>query len=797
MTVGDDIRSDHAAERLLEESWEARSRGVDRRELLTELVAGLLFGLGAVALLLVPGALSGFDVATAVVLVALYTLVSRVEFPVGAGYVFPSQLVLVPMLVLLPPAAVPLLVAAGLVLARLTDLTRRGSGLRLLFAIPDAWHALGPALVLVVAGAPQLDISNLPLLGAALLCGCLFDAASATLREAAARGIAPHLQIQVFGHVVIVDACLAPIGFLAGHAAVRHLAAVLLVLPLAGLLMLLARDRRQRIEQAQSRLQLAIRERSRLQSAVRRMGDAFAAKLDIEALVDIMLRGSIEALDADTGCLRLVGSPPRLVPDDAPEDLRRALDAAAEAATASGDPEHAHDAAGWAVALPFRVGDAEGLRGAVAIARRERPFQDDEVALLTELVAKGRTAAADILGHHALREQAISDPLTGLGNRRKMAESLGAWFASADERSPLLLMLFDLDGFKSYNDTFGHPAGDALLAHLGMKLAASVAPYGEAYRLGGDEFCAVVTVEEDRLEEVMAGAALALSESGEEFSISASHGVVLLPHEAATLEQALQLADERMYSHKHGRSGAREQARDVLMRTMQAKQPDLREHSSEVADLAVAVARRIGMDGEGIDEIARAAELHDVGKVGIPDVILEKPAGLDATEWELMYQHTILGERILNAAAALRPVARIVRSTHERWDGAGYPDGLRGAEIPLAARVVAVCDAYDAMTTDRAYRAAIGHDAACQELRDMAGSQFDPHVVDAFIAEVAERAAAAPDEDSIEAPVQVLADRVRTLLESAKLAACPPSHADSTGAAETTPTPIASHPAST
>jgi diguanylate cyclase (GGDEF)-like protein len=797
MNAGDDIRSDHAAERLLEESWEARSRGVDRRELLTEVVAGLLFGLGSLALLLVPGALSGFDVATAVVLVALYTLVSRVEFPVGAGYVFPSQLVLVPMLVLLPPAVVPLLVAAGLVLARLTDLVRRrGSALRLLFAIPDAWHALGPALVLVIAGAPQLDVSNLPLLGLALLCGCLFDAASATLREAAARGIAPHLQIQVFVHVVMVDACLAPIGFLAGYTALHHLAAVLLVLPLAGLLMLLARDRRARIEQAQSRLQLAIRERSRLQSAVRRMGDAFAARLDIDALVDIMLRGSIEALDADTGCLRLVGSPPLQVPADAPDDLCQALDAAAEAATASGETEHAHDAAGWALALPFRVGGPEGLLGAVAIARRERPFQEDEVALLTELVAKGRTAAADILGHHALREQAISDPLTGLGNRRKMAEHLGEWFATADERSPLLLMLFDLDGFKSYNDTFGHPAGDALLAHLGTKLAASVAPYGEAYRLGGDEFCAVVTVEEDRLEEVMAGASLALSERGEEFSISASHGVVLLPHEATTLEQALQLADERMYSHKHGRSGAREQARDVLMRTMQAKQPDLREHSSEVADLAVAVARRLDMDGEEIDEIARAAELHDVGKVGIPDVILHKPAGLDATEWELMYQHTILGERILNAAPALRPVARIVRSTHERWDGRGYPDGLRGDEIPLAARVVAVCDAYDAMTTDRAYSSAVGHDAACQELRDMAGSQFDPQVVAAFIAEISKRAASAPAED-IEAPVQVLADRVRTLLESAKLEACHPSPAASTGGARTTPTPTGSHPAST
>ena len=226
------------------------------------------------------------------------------------------------------------------------------------------------------------------------------------------------------------------------------------------------------------------------------------------------------------------------------------------------------------------------------------------------------------------------------------------------------------------------------------------------------------------------------------------------------------------------------------MRTMHAKQPDLRSHSSEVADLAVAVARRMGMDGEEIDEIARAAELHDVGKVGIPDAILDKPAGLDATEWELMHQHTILGERILNAAPALRPVARIVRSTHEHWDGAGYPDGLRGAEIPLAARIVAVCDAYDAMTTERAYSPAVGHEAACQELRDMAGSQFDPQVVEVFIAEVAMRSPAAVlDADEVGAPLQLVADRVRTLLGSAKLDACHPSPAASTGGGETTPTP--------
>jgi two-component system cell cycle response regulator len=272
---------------------------------------------------------------------------------------------------------------------------------------------------------------------------------------------------------------------------------------------------------------------------------------------------------------------------------------------------------------------------------------------------------------------------------------------------------------------------------------------------------------------------------------------VLLPHEAKTLEQALQLADERMYSHKHGRSGAREQARDVLMRTMHAKQPDLRAHSSEVADLAVAVARRLGMDGEEIDEIARAAELHDVGKVGIPDAILDKPAGLDATEWELMHQHTILGERILNAAPALRPVARIVRSTHERWDGAGYPDGLRGDEIPLAARVVAVADAYDAMRTERTYSPAVAHEEACEELRAMGGSQFDPAVVEAFLAEIVERGAPAPDPEIVEVPVQVLADRVRMLLGSSKLGACHPSPAASTDGGETPTTPLASPQAST
>jgi HD-GYP domain-containing protein (c-di-GMP phosphodiesterase class II) len=201
----------------------------------------------------------------------------------------------------------------------------------------------------------------------------------------------------------------------------------------------------------------------------------------------------------------------------------------------------------------------------------------------------------------------------------------------------------------------------------------------------------------------------------------------------------------------------------VLLRTMQAKQPELDDHSSEVAELAVRVARQLGLDGEQLDEVARAAELHDVGKVGIPDSILNKPGPLDATEWEFMHQHTILGERILNAAPALRPVARLVRASHERWDGTGYPDQLAGEAIPLGARIVAVCDAYEAMTADRAYRKALSPYAARQELSAHAGSQFDPVVVAAFLAAVdpdrAERA-----ETAGRTAVDTTAAHIRALL---------------------------------
>jgi two-component system, cell cycle response regulator len=356
------------------------------------------------------------------------------------------------------------------------------------------------------------------------------------------------------------------------------------------------------------------------------------------------------------------------------------------------------------------------------------------VALLLVLV---RTALVFTENQTVLagsRREARTDPLTGLGNRRSLMADLEEEMGEATSERIVGLVLFDLDGFKEYNDAFGHPAGDGLLVRLGERLADAVHGHGRAYRLGGDEFCVVVHPGPAGLDVLADACVAALAEHGEGFDVTTSHGVVEAPMEVTTPTEALQLADRRMYARKGDRRvSAGRQSRDVLLRSLSERQPDLHVHLRGTADLALAVGRELGMHGEELDDVARAAELHDVGKIAIPDAILEKSGPLDETEWGFMRRHTIIGERILQAAPALRSVARLVRSSHERWDGVGYPDGLVGHEIPLGARVVAVCDAFDAMTTNRPYRKRIGEPAALSELSRCAGTQFDPAVVEAFV----------------------------------------------------------------
>ncbi|MDX6626481.1 MAG: hypothetical protein QOE56_1470 [Solirubrobacterales bacterium] len=360
------------------------------------------------------------------------------------------------------------------------------------------------------------------------------------------------------------------------------------------------------------------------------------------------------------------------------------------------------------------------------------------LSLLTLLIVVLRMAIsfreAQVNLESSVRDS-LTDSLTGLRNRRRLMAEL----ATAAERPPRqgmvrLLIIFDLDGFKAYNDAFGHPAGDALLTRLAGRLAAFAALHGTAYRLGGDEFCLLAECTAAEVDGIVAGSSAALSERGDGFLVTASQGSVLLPSEASSREAALQLADRRMYANKsRDRASAGSQSRDVLLTALRERQPALHVHGTDVAQLAKRVAGELRLDPEQRDEVCRAAELHDTGKMAIPDAILNKPGPLEEQEWEFMRKHTLIGERIIASAPALVPVARLVRSSHERWDGGGYPDGLRGEQIPLGARIVAVCDAYQAMVAERPYSVAMRPGAAREEISRCAGKQFDPEVVSAFL----------------------------------------------------------------
>ena len=347
-----------------------------------------------------------------------------------------------------------------------------------------------------------------------------------------------------------------------------------------------------------------------------------------------------------------------------------------------------------------------------------------------------------------LKHAADTDGLTGLGNRRRLAASLEQATRAASPEHPVLLTLFDLDGFKLYNDTFGHPAGDALLVRLADQLSRSLDDDAEAYRMGGDEFCVVARLAAiDRALDVAARAAESLSEHGEGFTVTASYGAVLIPIETHDVTEALRLADQRMYAQKSSsRMSAPRQATDVLVQLIGERNAELSAHLSEVAVLAGAVSLRLGLSAEEANEVGRAAMLHDIGKLAIPESILAKPGPLTDSEWDFVRQHTLIGERILGAAPSLSGSAGIVRSSHERWDGAGYPDGLHGENIPLGARIVAVCDAFDAMTSARSYATRRSASEAVHELRRCAGKQFDPSVVQAFVAELDTAPAAVRDE---------------------------------------------------
>jgi diguanylate cyclase (GGDEF)-like protein len=356
---------------------------------------------------------------------------------------------------------------------------------------------------------------------------------------------------------------------------------------------------------------------------------------------------------------------------------------------------------------------------------------------------------------------ALTDPLTGLGNHRHFHDRLERDLADAAAQVfPLSLCLVDIDDFKRVNDRFGHPAGDKVLAQLATKMRQS----GEAFRLGGDEFAILLPGRDEESASLVAEAIrerIATLELDHAGTVTISAGIATLPKEGIARDELVRRADSALYwAKEYGKNqirayrpevveiaelkrlaagpdrAARYRAAASLAKAVDARDAYTGSHSERVAELAARIATRMAVDGELIELTRLAGSLHDLGKLAVPEEILRKPAALSDSERLVIERHPQIGFRMLESLG-VDPVGQWVLHHHERWDGAGYPDGLGGEEIPLGARILFVADAFDAMTTERVYRLhPLSQAEAIEELERCAGSQFDPFVVAALVEEL-------------------------------------------------------------
>src|SRR4051812_7743347 len=332
-------------------------------------------------------------------------------------------------------------------------------------------------------------------------------------------------------------------------------------------------------------------------------------------------------------------------------------------------------------------------------------------------------------------------PPAAVASRRARPESRGELLAALEQAvarvaggGAVLLLALDLDDFRRFNAEHGYEAGDALLDRFAARLAEAD---GRTFALGADAFALILEGTPEQLWRRGAAALWALDPNAGGVELRCSFGAAVLTERGAD-PTALAHAEDRLADQRNRAPSVAERYGELILAILRAQQPDTSEHASDVAALAAGVAARLGVDPLDRGLVRRAAELHDVGKIAIDPEIVNKPGPLDDEEWAQMRLHTIIGDDLLLAAPPLRAVAPLVRASHERWDGGGYPDGVAGEDIPLAARIVAACDAYDAMTTDRCYRRGMSAADARAELERCSGSQFDRTVVAALVAELME-----------------------------------------------------------
>ncbi len=396
--------------------------------------------------------------------------------------------------------------------------------------------------------------------------------------------------------------------------------------------------------------------------------------------------------------------------------------------------------------------------GVMTLSREgEKEFEDSDLRLLTSLASQAATAIENARLYEETKRLAATDPLTGVWNRRHIEERLRTEAARARRfHHPLSVLVMDIDNLKLFNDTYGHAAGDKVIRTVAQAVLTSCREIDIVGRYGGDEFAVILPEADARGAALVAERILSALEKepfqtpeGIKVPINMSIGAASYPSDSDEADRLFSLADAAMYRVKVAGGGqfaslmvgpeevpqelvAPFDALQGLLIAVDTKDRYTFKHSQKVTERALALARAVGLSEEEMRALEVAGKLHDVGKIGIPANVLRKPGALTPEEWKTIQEHPRLGYMVLQQLPQMETMLEAVLHHHERWDGNGYPDGLKGKQIPKLARILAIADAYSAMLADRPYRKALSRQEALREIQDCAGTQFDPELAELF-----------------------------------------------------------------